>query len=77
MIGMASVDLDEASQIRKSLDYGEKKLQEIAEKAEELRLLTDDLRSLKARLLERLAALENRGDRPPSNPGGQEDFNGL
>lgn len=64
MIGLDEVDLAEAEQIRKSLAFGEKKLAEIRERIEELRLLEEDLASVKQKLLVRLAELEGEGDGP-------------
>ena len=58
MIGMTDVDMSEAAQIEKSLAYGEKKLAEIRERIEELRLLEEDLLNVKERLTERLAQLK-------------------
>ncbi len=61
MIGMADVDLDEAGQIRRSLAYGETKLAEIRQRMDELRLLEQDILSVKARLIARLEQLERGG----------------
>ena len=58
MIGMTDVDMSEATQIEKSLAYGEKKLAEIREHIEELRLLEEDLLNVKKRLTERLIQLK-------------------
>ncbi len=65
MIGMAEVDLDEAEQIRRSLAYGQEKLQEINQRIEELRLLEQDILAVRQRLFDRLAQLEGRN---PTNP---------
>ena len=54
MIGMTDVDLSEAEQIKRSLAYGEKKLQEIRERIRDLRLLEQDLLSIKEKLLRSL-----------------------
>ena len=43
MIGMADVDMDEADQIRKSLEYGGKKLRELAQRKEEISAMEADL----------------------------------
>jgi DNA-binding transcriptional MerR regulator len=59
MIGMTDVDLSEVTQIEKSLAYGEKKLAEIRERIEELRLLEQDLLNVKERLTERLTQLKS------------------
>jgi DNA-binding transcriptional MerR regulator len=58
MIGMTDVDMSEVTQIEKSLAYGEKKLAEIREHIEELRLLEEDLLNVKERLTERLTQLK-------------------
>lgn len=61
MIGMASVDLDEVEQIRRSLAYGDRKLTEIAQRMEELELLRQDISSVRDKLVTRLRELE-KGD---------------
>ncbi|MEW6349935.1 MAG: MerR family DNA-binding transcriptional regulator [Thermodesulfobacteriota bacterium] len=58
MIGMTDVDFNEVDQIKKSLVYGEKKLAEIRNRIEELRLLEHDLLNVKARLEGRLVQIE-------------------
>ncbi len=58
MIGMTDVDFNEVDQIRKTLAYGTKKLTEIGNRMEELRLLEQDLLNMKARLEERLVRIE-------------------
>jgi len=58
MIGFADTPLDEAEQIRKSLVYGERKLEEIRRRKEDLRLLEEDLLAVRRRLLQRLEELE-------------------
>ncbi len=58
MIGMTDVDMNEATQIKKSLAYGEKKLTEIRCRIEELGLLEQDLLTVKARLEARLVQIE-------------------
>ncbi len=64
MIGMASVDLDEAGQIRRSLAYGESKLKEIRRRIEELELLEQDILAVKRKMLERLEQLDKPADAP-------------
>ncbi len=59
MIGMDDVDPDEAAQIRKSLAFGERKLEEIRQRIEELMLLEQDLKAVEAKLRRRLAELEH------------------
>jgi DNA-binding transcriptional MerR regulator len=58
MIGMTDVDMSEVTQIEKSLAYGEKKLAEIRDRIEELRLLEEDLLNVKERLTKRLTELK-------------------
>jgi len=61
MMGMNDIDMNEADQIRKALEYGDRKLLEIRTRVEELTLLEQDIRSVKGKLIERLAEIE--GDR--------------
>lgn len=58
MIGHADVNLDEAEQIRRSLEYGRKKLEEIDAHIQELENLRRDIRRLEKRLTNRLEQLE-------------------
>jgi len=62
MIGMTDVDMSEVTQIEKTLAYGEKKLTEIRERIEELKLLEQDILNVKGRLLKRLAELKKQAD---------------
>jgi len=62
MIGMTDVDMSEVSQIDKTLAYGEKKLTEIRDRIEELKLLEQDMLNVKGRLLKRLAELNRQAD---------------
>lgn len=62
MIGMTDVDMGEVTQIEKTLAYGEKKLTEIRERIEELKLLEQDMLNVKGRLLKRLAELKRQAD---------------
>lgn len=57
MIGMADVDMDEISQIKKSLEYGAQKLKEIRDRKIELDLLEKDLAGMEKRLMARLKEL--------------------
>jgi len=59
MIGHTEVDMEEREQIRKSLQYGEKKLSEIYTRIEELQKLAWELTSLKEKLVRRLREIEN------------------
>jgi DNA-binding transcriptional MerR regulator len=52
-------DVSEPEQIKLTLNYGEKKLQEIDEKIEELKSLREDLLAIKKMLLKRLKELES------------------
>ena len=58
MIGLASEDLDEKEQIRRTLAYGDRNLDEIQRRLEEMRLMEQEILSLKERLQERLRRLE-------------------
>ena len=60
MIGMTDVDMGEAEQIERSLLYGEKKLGEIRERINELRLLEKDILTVKERLLSRLQEIQKK-----------------
>ena len=54
MIGMTDIDMCEAEQIEKSLSYGDRKLNEIREQIEELKLLERDLLAVREKLFSRL-----------------------
>jgi len=58
MMGMNDIDMNEADQIRKALEYGDRKLLEIRTRVEELKLLEQDIRAVKGKLIERLAEIE-------------------
>ena len=58
MMGMNDIDMNEADQIKKALEFGERKLLEIQTRVEELNLLEQDIRSVKEKLIERLAEIE-------------------
>ncbi len=58
MIGMTDAEKGEVEQIRASLVYGDKKLKEIRDSIEGLRLLERDILSVKEKLLKRLNELE-------------------
>jgi len=60
MIGMADTDINELSQIDKSLAYGTEKLKEIRKRKEELVLLEKDLMSLRDNLLKRRKELQKK-----------------
>ena len=59
MIGTTDVDLNEISQIEKTLSYGEKKLDEIRQRKADFDLLEKDLLSIREMLLARKEALTN------------------
>lgn len=61
MMGMNDIDMNEADQIRKALEYGDRKLMEIQTRVEELSLLEQDIRSVKGKLIERLTEIESNG----------------
>lgn len=63
MIGMADVDMDEVDQIRKSLEYGQKKLDELAERKDEIEAMEADLEAVRQRMLTRLRQLEGTGNK--------------
>ena len=58
MIGMTNVDIAEEEQIRKSLQYGGKKLKEIRERIFELQQLEREMREVKGKLVQRLQEIE-------------------
>lgn len=62
MIGPANADLNEISQIEKTLAYGEKKLAEIWQRKADLDLLEKDLLSIREMLLERKASIMKKND---------------
>jgi DNA-binding transcriptional MerR regulator len=64
MIGHTKVDMEEREQIRKSLQYGEKKLAEIYARMDELQKLAEELIGVKKKLTQRLEEIENA----PSDP---------
>lgn len=59
MIGLISVDMDEAEQIQKSLQFGEIKLSEIHDHIRELQKLAQELTEIKETLIRRLQEIEN------------------
>lgn len=70
MIGMGAVDLDEAEQLVRSLAYGDKKLREIRQRIDELKLLAEDIETMRAKLLAKLRELEPQGGSRSHEPGG-------
>lgn len=61
MIGLADTDMDEVAQIRKSLDYGLKKLEEIRNRMKDLIILEQDLLAVQKKLQKRLEELTKEG----------------
>jgi DNA-binding transcriptional MerR regulator len=57
IIGLTDIDMDEIDQIRKSLEYGKKKLNDIRERISDLKLLEQDLIAMGEKLSHRLAEL--------------------
>jgi DNA-binding transcriptional MerR regulator len=60
MIGMTDTNIDEITQIERSLKYGEIKLQEISSRIKDLELLEQDILSVKKKLVQRLRELSEK-----------------
>jgi DNA-binding transcriptional MerR regulator len=60
MIGMTDTNLDEITQIERSLKYGDKKLLEIRRHIQDLELLEQDILSVRKKLVQRLEELHNK-----------------
>lgn len=60
MIGMAETDMDELSQIDKSLEYGDVKLREIRQRKRELDALEQDILSTRDKLMRRKRELQKK-----------------
>ncbi len=60
MIGMTDTNIDEITQIERSLKYGEIKLQEISSRIRDLELLEQDILSVKKKLVQRLRELSEK-----------------
>ncbi len=58
MIGMTDIDMCEAEQIERSLTYGDRKLNEIRDRIEELKLLEQDLLAVRQKLTSRLKRIQ-------------------
>lgn len=58
MMGMNDIDMNETDQIKKALEFGDRKLAEIRTRVEELTLLEQDIRSVKKKLIERLVEID-------------------
>jgi DNA-binding transcriptional MerR regulator len=59
MIGLTNVNMEEAEQIKKSLQYGEKKLSEIRDRITELEKLEQEMNTIKGKLQQRLKDIAN------------------
>lgn len=59
IIGLTDIDMDETDQLRKSLEYGAQKLNDIRERINDLRLLEQDLIEMGKKLTARLNELKN------------------
>ena len=59
MIGLTDIDTDEVTQIKRSLEFGEKKLKEIREHMNELKLMEADMLAVKEKLINRLNEIES------------------
>lgn len=65
MIGLASAEMDEREQIRKTLEYGNRSLKEIHQRIEELRMFEADILEMETKLRKRLEELDE-GDKNES-----------
>jgi len=59
IIGLYDVDTNEKDQLKKSLEYGEKKLSDIRERINDLKLLEEDFIALGEKISARLMELQN------------------
>jgi DNA-binding transcriptional MerR regulator len=59
MIGLTNVNMEETEQIKKSLQYGEKKLSEIRDRITELEKLEQEMNTIKGKLQQRLKDIAN------------------
>lgn len=58
ILGLGTVDMDEAEQIRKAITYGERIMADVVERIEEMKLMHQDLLEVGQRMHERLAELD-------------------
>lgn len=58
MLGMTDIEIDEIHQIKTTLSYGDKKILEITDRIQELKIMLDEMISLKQALIQRLALLD-------------------
>jgi DNA-binding transcriptional MerR regulator len=57
IIGMTDIDIDEEDQIKKTLKFGKKRLDELRERIHELTLLEQDLTTFQEKIQSRLEEL--------------------
>ncbi|MDY6823619.1 MAG: MerR family transcriptional regulator [Thermodesulfobacteriota bacterium] len=62
IIGLDDLDMDEAEQIRRAIAYGKKKILEIRERINELKLLEQDMVEMGERLVAHLNEIEGEKD---------------
>ncbi len=60
MIGMADTDLTEIDQIQKSLVFGDKKLEQIRQRRQELDLLEEEILATRQTLVTRIEQLKKK-----------------
>ncbi|UMZ74458.1 MerR family transcriptional regulator [Natranaerofaba carboxydovora] len=58
MIELYEVDPTEKEQLKKTIEYGDQKLEEIEEKIEELTLLKEEILNLRSKFVEKLKELD-------------------
>jgi Na+-translocating ferredoxin:NAD+ oxidoreductase subunit B len=64
MVGMTDTHMDAAHQIRTVLSYGEKKILEITDHIQELKIMRNEMVALKQTLIQRLTTLEGSSIKP-------------
>lgn len=62
MIGLSDMDLNEVEQIRNALVFGDKKIEEIRQRMQELNAMARDMTAVRQKLIDRLAELEKGDD---------------
>lgn len=69
IIGLNDIDMDEAEQIRRAVAYGKKKVLEIRERINELRLLEKDMVEMGQKLVSHLHEIEGQsGNKKKQRP---------
>lgn len=58
ILGLGTVDMDEAEQIRRAITYGERIMADVVERIEEMKLMHQDLLEVGEKMHDRLAELE-------------------